>query len=133
MDRERAKIELMQIYGSLSSNKQMAIDTLLEQESCETTTNNDEPIYINYPIITCDDTISREAVIDILQYAWESRMYIPECIREVKDLPPVEPSRRKGHWIYRREDKYSCSKCGTTTSVDEGGIEEKPNQKGGKE
>ena len=32
MDRERAKIELMQIYGSLSSEKQMAIDTLLEEE-----------------------------------------------------------------------------------------------------
>lgn len=36
------------------------------------------------------------------------------------------PSRLKGHWVYRREDKYSCSKCGTTTSVDEAGIDEKP-------
>ena len=37
-----------------------------------------------------------------------------------------EPSRHKGRWIYRTEDKYSCSKCGTTTRVDEAGIDEKP-------
>ena len=34
MTREEAKMELMSIYGSLSSNKQIAIDTLLEQEPC---------------------------------------------------------------------------------------------------
>lgn len=32
MTREEAKMELMSIYGSLSSNKQIAIDTLFEQE-----------------------------------------------------------------------------------------------------
>lgn len=32
MDREQAKMELMQIYGSLSSEKQIAIDTLLEDK-----------------------------------------------------------------------------------------------------
>ena len=36
MDRKRAKWELMQIYGSLSSEKQMAIDTLLKDNiECE--------------------------------------------------------------------------------------------------
>jgi len=34
--------------------------------------------------------------------------------------------RPTGHWIYRREDKYSCSKCSNTTRVDESGIDEKP-------
>ena len=46
--------------------------------------------------------------------------------KELQEYFSVTPSRRKGHWIYRREDKYSCSKCGTTTRVDESGIEEKP-------
>ena len=64
----------------------------------------------------CKDCVSREAVIDILQYAWESRMYIPECIREVKDLPSVTPSRHNGHWIGERDDYgeiqgWHCDKC----------------------
>ena len=33
---------------------------------------------------------------------------------------------KTGHWIYVREDKYRCSKCSTTTRVDESGIDEKP-------
>lgn len=69
------------------------------------------------------DTISREAVIDILQYAWESKMYIPECIREVKDLPPVETSRRKGHWLHKEiTDDYrvtgQCSECKERRIID---------------
>ena len=97
MDRERAKIELMQIYGSLSSEKQMAIDTLLE-----------EPNKSEIPT-SCDDAISREAAIkaeceacDICgnmrymkcQYFMQGCNEI-ECIRA---LPSVQPSR-KGHWI----------------------------------
>ena len=53
-------------------------------------------------------------------------LYMAISALEQEPCPSVTPSRRKGHWIYRREDKYSCSKCGTTTRVDEAGIDEKP-------
>ena len=41
----------------------------------------------------CDDAISREAVIDTLQYAWEANKDIQESIVEIKALPSVTPSR----------------------------------------
>lgn len=68
----------------------------------------------------CDDAISREAVLDILYR--EQEWY--DIKTQIEELPPV--TQKSGKWIYRREDKYSCSKCGTTTRVDESGIEEKP-------
>ena len=39
----------------------------------------------------CDDAISRETVIDTLQYAWEANKDIQESIVEIKALPSVNP------------------------------------------
>ena len=100
MDRERAKIELMQIYGSLSSEKQMAIDTLLSA--------SENPNKSEIPT-SCDDAISREAVntlVDELARAIsDERCCIPQrgrdtghIMHDILDLPSVQPSR-KGHWI----------------------------------
>lgn len=72
MTRERAKSELMQIYGSLSSDKQRAIDTLLEQEPCE-------------------DAISRhKAIVMITAYEGKSAQ-----IEALEQLPSVQPSRKE--------------------------------------
>ena len=79
-----------------------------------------------------DDAINREAVRncfigfvkmdkDTLPYVED---YLKTVMRRINELPSV--TQKSGKWIYRRGDKYSCSKCGTTTSVDEAGIEEKP-------
>lgn len=52
MTREEAKMELMSIYGSLSSNKQIAIDTLLEQEPCDECVYSTKDGYCQYDDIT---------------------------------------------------------------------------------
>ena len=109
MDRERAKIELMQIYGSLSSEKQMAIDTLLEES------NKSE-------IPTSCDTISREAVKQEIK-CWigsgEYRYAMSErfLFDRINNLTPVQPSR-KGHWKWNDEiDRYVCDKCGKSSGL----------------
>lgn len=72
-----------------------------------------------------NDLISREAVLDLYdRYRPSLATHVSEFGDELKALPSV--TQKSGKWIYRREDKYSCSKCGTTTRVDESGIDEKP-------
>ena len=60
----------------------------------------------------CDDAISREAVLNLIEKG--------ECLSNgaVKKLPSVQPSR-KGHWEERSKreyyaywERYKCSKCG---------------------
>lgn len=45
-------------------------------------------------------------------------------LERLKKLQPV--TRQTGKWIHIADDKYRCSKCSTTTRVDEAGIDEKP-------
>ena len=96
--------------------------TVLEHTP-ETTTNNDHIEYINYPIITCEDAISREDVIALVQcseYELQDRVDNDAMCDDVRKLPSVTPSRRKGHWISREGGgqvlpfwgKYQCSECG---------------------
>lgn len=86
-------------------------------ESTTTATSADEPVVINYPIITCDNTVSREAVIewlkakDIIKMSWQEE----NARKELSELPSVQPSR-KGHWIEERNDYgeiqgWHCDKC----------------------
>ena len=42
----------------------------------------------------CEDAISRETVVNTLQYAWEANKDIQESIVEIKALPSVTPSRQ---------------------------------------
>ena len=73
----------------------------------------------------CEDAVSREAVLNCFTATKLKKFdFILYAREEIKKLPSV--TRQTGKWIYRRGDKYSCSKCGTTTSVDEAGIDEKP-------
>ena len=77
------------------------------------------------------DYISKDIIFDfsdgtekrVSRADQENVITLSRC--EYDRLKALQPSR-KGYWIYRREDKYSCSKCGTTTRVDESGIDEKP-------
>ena len=138
MDRERAKIELMQIYGSLSSEKQMAIDTLLSA--------SENPNKSEIPT-SCEDAISREDINSIakevylevanmkfdddLKYKGDIIGYVSATFRrilceKVSKLSSVTPSKRpKGHWIKDRTETYKldnneiaeynifkCSECG---------------------
>lgn len=95
---------------------ELALTQYFSKEPCETTTNNDEPIYINYPIITCNDVISIDDVIewlkakDIIKMNWQEE----KARKELQALPPVEPSR-KGRWIenddWDGDVYYECSVC----------------------
>ena len=63
------------------------------------------------------NAISREAFIKRYD-EWMYSEYGKHCekdalaIRVANSLPPVTPSRRKGHWIHLRCDMYECSECG---------------------
>ena len=71
------------------------------------------------------DVISRERALESYKDLHDDDVISVWMIKKnINELPSV--TQKSGKWIYRREDKYSCSKCGTTTSVDEAGIDEKP-------
>ena len=63
----------------------------------------------------CKDTISREDVIKLVEcsgYDLQFRTDNADMCDDVRKLPPVMPSRPKGHWIHLRCDMYECSECG---------------------
>lgn len=68
---------------------------------------------------SCEDAISREAVIEKLnEWDWQE-LYLPIHFKEhiIDELPPVTPSRRKGRW----EDLHRCwicSECNQETHVE---------------
>lgn len=83
-----------------------------------------------------NDLISRQAVIDILD-KWILRAKHPcnksqynsgeidayeSVMCDIEELPPVEPERKKGHWIVKEEDWRKqlewdeCSECGFATT-----------------
>ena len=62
----------------------------------------------------CKDTINREEVLNLVN-KW---LHIDSSFnleRALSNLPPVTPSRRKGHWITTRtllhDGEYYCDKC----------------------
>ena len=63
----------------------------------------------------CEDAISRQAFIKRYE-EWMYSEYGKHCekdalaIRVANSLPPVTPSRRKGHWI-KTNSGYECSEC----------------------
>lgn len=52
----------------------------------------------------CEDAISREDAISAI-----STDYVT-AVKNLEHLPPVTPSRRKGHWI-KKYSGYECSEC----------------------
>lgn len=47
----------------------------------------------------CEDAVSREAVIDAVRQDCFAVFTADERMYEIKDLPPVTPKQRTGHWI----------------------------------
>ena len=69
----------------------------------------------------CEDAISRQAAISDIHEMQEwhtgDAFNADRVIRQLKDLPPVIPSRPTGHWIFEEgdgktcADGYVCSAC----------------------
>lgn len=72
----------------------------------------------------CKDTISREDAIKLVEcsgYDLQFRSDNADMCDDVRKLPSVTPSSRKGHWIDRSEggrikypwmEAHECDKCG---------------------
>ena len=115
MTYEQAKSELMQIYGSLSEEKKMALDVLMAQADGEYITQSagDEIRQKNY------DSISRQAVLDLPRIkshnVWGEVIYESVDVEDVRQLPSVKP--KTGHWEWVPYDynpklgDWHCSEC----------------------
>ena len=59
----------------------------------------------------CDDAISREATLKEIDKKFDMAKPFKTLI---KSMPPVTPSRCKGHWIRVNHAQYTdiCSNCG---------------------
>lgn len=70
-------------------------------------------------IITSEDAISRQAVLDMIQM----RIGGKELYKAVYDLPPVTLQPKTGQWIYTgdyiTEGMLKCSECGFEHDVSE--------------
>lgn len=70
-------------------------------------------IPVTLDLISCDDAISRQAVLDLVNADWKY-----EGLEEpINSIPPVTPQQKTGHWrIIEWENPYEvsyiCSKCG---------------------
>lgn len=67
------------------------------------------------PIQTCEDAVSRQAVLDIFGSKGEFDWVLNCAIEKIKEIPPVTPTRPKGKWI-RVTDKagylvWECTCC----------------------
>lgn len=68
------------------------------------------------------DTISRQAAIEALNKLSESTYEVnygavdcDDAIGKIKQLPPAQPERIKGHWIFDfAHNEMTCSECGLT-------------------
>ena len=90
---------------------------------------------------SCDDCISRQAVLDTMSELnaisfYEAQEDSKECYHEIKKaieaLPPVTPTHKTGHWIkmplVEAGQTYShmCSLCGRRILVTDVGLSEFP-------
>lgn len=120
MDKEQARIiislmlEIAKESVSTDTTNADALEFALKAIDMmpTTTTNNNEPIYINYPLITCDDAVSRENVKRIYVYSrliMKGKLGNIYFLKKLNELPPVTPSRQ---WIpvseRLPEDAYGC-------------------------
>ena len=61
----------------------------------------------------CDDAISRQKVLNVINLGWD---YRKNCIEAIEKLPPVTQQPKIGHWITGRStyydvEVYRCSEC----------------------
>ena len=63
---------------------------------------------------SCDDCISRQAVLD-MQYRIDDSATLSSRdvvnVDDIEDLPSVTPQPKMGHWIRVDKDKLRCSEC----------------------
>lgn len=64
----------------------------------------------------CEDAISRQAVLDALEWKWAGKA----AIDAIKELPPVTPQPKIGHWIVDEDcegktRRCVCDRCGYST------------------
>ena len=71
------------------------------------------------------DTISRKAAVDAINHELRCGAVIDQCGLEtahdlIEELPPAQPQRIKGRWIYHPEigwgETWLCDQCGEKTS-----------------
>lgn len=77
----------------------------------------------------CEDCISRQAVLECLDWYEHDRceidIYIREIVEDIKKLPSVQPEQRTGTWKivdvlhgeWEGTKKYACDKCGEKVGV----------------
>jgi hypothetical protein len=82
---------------------------------------------------TCEDAISKASVFEIMgnlmsiPYECDRQITekgVSESMDEVRELPPVTPTRKKGKWIKEMSwlgwdgCSYQCSECGRSIHLD---------------
>lgn len=111
MTREEAKGNLMHAIRWNDIPKKEALDMAIKALEAE----------------PCKDAISRQAALDCFTATKMKKFdFILYAREEIKNLPPVQPIRPRGHWIDRSEGgriKYpwmesnECSECGENGSA----------------
>ena len=67
-----------------------------------------------------DKLISEQAAIDIVEFECGEWSGLARTIVEAfEQLPPEQPERKTGKWIWQTWSRYMCSECGRITDVDE--------------
>ena len=64
---------------------------------------------------SCEDCISRQAVLDIAKTSKSNWIDNSVLFKKVNELPSVQPIRPKGEWVEHEVEKewYKCSVCGS--------------------
>ncbi len=70
---------------------------------------------------SCEDAISRQAVLDIVDSYSESQSNVEDVtqdiISDIVVLPPVTPQPKTGHWIKSKDGYMRCDVCGSRGSA----------------
>lgn len=91
-------------------------DDCLHKEVCGEEGVGDESMtFCRDKVISCEDAISRQAVLDCLTATNLKKFdFILDARDKIKNLPPVNPQPKTGYWIELDSDdpyQYMCSEC----------------------
>lgn len=76
----------------------------------------------------CEDCVSRESVMSMIEPAYDSSGYLVDYVvsrKKIADLPSVTPARKTGKWKivevlhgeWEGTKRYACDKCGEKVGV----------------
>lgn len=108
--------------------REEAIKTLSDIDSARRNYSHEEYVALEMAIKVleqepCEDAISRQAVLDIVDSYSVSRSNVEDVtqdiISDIMALPTVTPKPKMWHWKDRYHDvfKYYCSKCETGSDL----------------